>query len=775
MRSFLFSCIFLFLSLSVQGQNQLSGQVLSNLQEPLPFASVSLFPIQDSSAITGVITNENGVFIFPKVIPANYQLTIQMLGFQDWTQQVEITQDIDMGTLLLQEEIRELSTVEIVAEQSSLESHLGKKVLRIGADLSSTGSTALEALETIPSVTTTPKGEVQIRGNSNVIVYINGKETKRDPSSLKFIAAESIEKIEIITNPSAQYDAEGVGGIINIVYKQNHSSSQKLVLIANLNTLTNPFNLFPNGGANFSWTQKRFSFFIDLNHENSRSTETFSSKRTSHDEGLQHFESFTTQSGANKISNALTGFSFEPDSTSSFGLETSFSRWDMAYQTDRESIFGHLPPEYESTSILSNRTELENELWVNLSYEKTFKKRHNLAISLTSGGEIETNAEESEPLDLANEPSNVQRFLQSSDESESQRYYVAKADYELDLQKWGTVQAGFKGDLIRYQIFQSFLFYSDSISLPDNEFDMDMQKLGVYLIQKKKFKQLEYAVGLRIEHFSSEAYQVSDQKTFTQDYTRLFPSLQVQYLINDYDHTIGLNFTRRINRPGFFDLNPYVYYEDPLNLETGNPNLEPELSELLEVNYSRAWSHLNLDLTVYRRKTLNAIQKVIEPIDNNQTLASFANIGSSIRNGLELQLEYRPTPFFKTTATFVLAKHQYNDSENLINFNNRFTWAGRFKQELNLKRNWKVEFSELYRAPSYQIQRKTHENYYINAGIVKKLKNKRGSISLSMRDLFNTRQYWLSLQTDSLEVERRSKWQTRQVTLGLKYNLLGRQ
>jgi len=472
----LYFCLILSFTTNIQAQNNLFGKVITASNNKLEFATVILHPSQDSLDITGSITDKNGEFKFSNLSPKTYQLTIQMLGYKDWTKQIVLDEEVDLGQIILFEEAELLDVVQVVAEQSTIESHLGKKVLRIGKDLSTNGSNALEALDIIPSVTTTPRGQVQIRETSNVIIYINGKETKRDPTSLKFISAESLKKIEIITNPSAQHDADGVGGIINIVYKKNNSSSIKLELLSNLAVLTNPLNYSPNRGLNFSFSKKKISTFANISHDYSQYKDFVNSYRINFTDSLQRYENLTNQKGVGNVSNALIGFSFEPDSTSSFGLEANFSRWDMLDEITQVNNFEYRSLENESISLLSDRGEIENELWVNLSYEKTFHKKLNLKISLTAGGEDELNFTRSEDLELFGLALNAQQFILSSDELENQRYYQGNVDYELPLSKWGTLQAGLKLDIIKYHIFQKLELQSDVLDLPDNDFDMDMNK-----------------------------------------------------------------------------------------------------------------------------------------------------------------------------------------------------------------------------------------------------------------------------------------------------------
>lgn len=264
MKSILSLLLCLFCAFVLHAQHNLSGVVLTPDNTPIEFASISLYPIADSSNLTGGITAQNGAFQLSNLPTETYQITVQMLGYEDWTKQVTLSKSLNLGQIVLTEETLLLSEIEVVAQQSTVESHLGKKVLRIGQDLSTNGSNALEALEIIPSINTTPQGKIQIRGNSNVVIYINGKETKRDPATLKFISAETLEKIEVVTNPSAKYDAEGVGGIINLVYKKDKINNFKLETIANLGILTNPFYLSPNLGVNASLNREKVSFFTNV-------------------------------------------------------------------------------------------------------------------------------------------------------------------------------------------------------------------------------------------------------------------------------------------------------------------------------------------------------------------------------------------------------------------------------------------------------------------------------------------------------------------------------
>ncbi len=764
------------LSITTKAQNQLSGSITTIESKPIEYASVTLFALEDSTYVDGILTNKKGYFTFLNLKKGYYQLTIQMLGYEDWIKTINVIGDTSLKSISLKKQIETLNEVTVTAYQSVIENQLGKKVLRIGKDLTLTGSNVLEALDNIPSVATTPKGEIQIRGNSNVIIYINGKPTKRNPASLKFIAAESLEKIEIITNPSAKYDAEGVGGIINLVYKKDSSNVFKLELISNVTITTNPVSLNPSGGMNISFVKKNISFFTNLSSKYGKYENYIASKRSHFEDSLWRYENLLMYRDLGIVNSALTGFSIELDSTASIGLEVNFDRWDLKNDIEQRNIFDYRIGVDKEVLLPSKREELEHEVWINLTFEKKVAKKQFLKISLTGGGENETNFSESEDIKLNSLTADIQQFLRSSSETERQRYYQGELEYEVPFFNLGNIEMGVKADFVEYDICQEVNLYSDTLQLPKNDFDMDMQKLGIFITQKNKFKRLEYGLGLRLEQFSSKAFQESDQSTFTQDYIRLFPSIQLNYLLDKQrNNTLGINYTKRIKRPGFFNLNPYVTYEDPLNIETGNPALQPEIADLIELNYHQEWEQINMDLTIYSRNTKDAIQPIVRSIDNNRSLTTTTNIKKSRSTGLEFQLEYRPFKKFKTLNNFTWVQYQFEDAENEISYNRQRVWNVQLKQIWNFKKNWKVELSEMYRAPFYQIQQKTNAIYYINFGLSKKFNNKKGSFSFVVRDVFNTRQYINSFRTTELEIERSYKWQTRQIVIGYRYNFLKRE
>ncbi len=751
------------------GQHTISGKIIDITQKPIEFATISVCPISDTLKIKYIITDEKGMFHISELEKDNYNLVVQMLGFQDVEKRLYIDKKVILGEITLQEDIQKLDEVEITATTSILENRLGKKILRIGQDLTTTGSSALEAMERIPSVTTTRQGGLQIRGSSNIIIYINGKETTRDASTLQYIPAEVLEKIEVITNPSAKYDAEGVAGIVNIIYKRN---KKKPIKIDAIGTITIPLRL--RGGVSASYNRNLFSFFFNgsLGYNEYKTVDV--TQRTNENGVLRSYENGLTYNAIGKRRVLEGGVSYQPDSTLSVDFELNYDRWNDDSSVSQENTFVFEDPgENVSLSIFNRRKELEDEVTLSLSLTKDFEKKKKLQLFLIASGEDEDNSSRFDDLQIPPQlPDGDQLFLKSTDETESQRLYQIKLDYETPFFGFGKLETGIKVDNIRYEIFQNVVFQDNGNVLPDNKFSIKQEKYALYAIHKKSFEKFEYGVGARIEHFLGNGFQQSNQERFKQENTGIFPSVQLQYNIKERKQTLGFTYSRKINRPGFFDINPYVSFNDPLNLSTGNPDLDPEFASILELTYHLQLGTTSLDITGFYRQTDDIINRVIQQLGNNQTLETLANFDKRMNQGIEGQVEYNPKGIFKTFATFNLFHTSFNDDENNVAFNNTTTWRLRFSQELRFKNNWIATFSENVRGPRFGAQSKTEAQTYMDVGLAKKFKNGKGNISLNFRDIFNSRNYNTVIQGEGFRIENHYKWQTRTFSLGLKYTIL---
>ena len=523
------------------------------------------------------------------------------------------------------------------------------------------------------------------------------------------------------------------------------------------------------GGFNASINRDQFSFYTNVSVGRTKSKNHERTTRLNQTGILEQYQNEIDYHGTQRRRILSAGFSYEKDTTISMSFEMSYDRWDDRDSADQINSFSYRDSQSPLLNYFSNqKNELEDEAAFSYSLNKVFGLNQKLQLLLTADGEDENNFGSTNRFGAAMVPEEVLLALKQSDETEKQRLYQGKIDYEAPLFNFGTFETGIKVDYIQYDIFQRVLLQSNTTEIPDNDFSVNLKKYATYFLQRNQFKKLEYSFGVRVEQFSSDAIQRSNQETFQQNYVRVFPSGQLNYLLPDQSHTIGFIYSSRINRPGFFDLNPFVSYDDPLNLETGNPDLKPELAHLFELNYHKNYGDLSADFTLYRRQTNDVIQSHLILFDNNQTLQTYTNFAKRIDQGMEGQINYQ-NKVFKTAATFTFAQAKFKDIDNPIYFKKRTTWGFRLQQQFNLSKHWEIDFSETYRAPRFEPQRKIVAQYSMDFSISKKFNQKRGSLTLRFTDVFNTKEFVVQVKGNDFNIEKKYKWQTRRLTLGLRY------
>lgn len=746
------------------GQVTVSGKMIdSKTNEPLAFATGAFQSLTITDRLEGTYSDDKGAFEL-SLAQDRYTITFQTIGYENFVlSDIEITSTTDLGLIKMKVSKTELEEVVVRAELSYVENDLGKKTLHIGSDLANAGNTALNALESLPSVTTTINGAINVRGSQNVIIYINGRETKRDPKTLQFISADALTKIELITNPSAKYDAEGIAGIINLVYTK--SKSTKLDVFA---SITTPFR--GSVGLNASISSDKFALFVNASERRSRYENNDRQFRQTPNDSLVRYENVVTSFAHGLTREVTVGLSYESDTSFSIGFEANYLRWDDEADQDQSNHFSYENGSEESSLIKNDNLEIEDELTFTLSSEKNLSNNGSLKLQLTTGGEDEVNRTRYnlKNMDLTNSP--IGQSVNKSDETESQRYYQAKIDYNQSIADKVNLEVGLVSDLYDYNINQSLVFF-ESVMI-DNRFQVLQGKYAGYVLVENKRHRFEYALGIRFEAFKSKSIQKSTDSTFKQHFRNLFPSVQWKYSLGSPSHSIGFNFTRRINRPGFFDVSPFLSYTDPLNLETGNPFLKPEFGYLYELTYSNTVGKLTFDLTAFRRNTRNVIQQFTVPFDEDKLLVSYENLGVRNNDGFELSSSFDMSGKLKVEVASSAYRTVFSESDRTIFYQSRWNWQARVSERLRLEKGWSMDFSQYYRAPRYGIQSVTKEQLYLNASIQKSFSEKRGTVTLSISDIFNNRIFGSEIVGENFALDSRYKFQTQKIRLSLRYKIV---
>lgn len=753
----------------VTAQVSLVGTVTdATTGKPIPFSTVALFHPTDSTLVDGSIANDEGLFEIKNVNPGTYRLLVRSIGYEDLVRpKLDFSKDLDLGNLPLKESVQSLDAVVVSGERSSVETRLGMKVLNIGNDLSTAGATVTEALELLPSVSTDLDGNVNIRGSSNVIIFVNGKETRRDTKSLQYLSASALQKIEVITNPSAKYDAEGVGGIINIIYKKDSEADFKMETFMGITT---PYRL--TGGLNTQVSSQKLTGYLNANVRRSHYENRDERVRVNESADPLRYENLISASGKGRYANITAGLTYEIDTSFSLNFEYNYDRWLDPEDQVQNNNFLFTDGRDERLSIFNKTRELEDEMSLSFSLDKEWSEERSLKLLFNGGGEVEDNESfyNLQGVDLIGTP--LEQTISQSKETENQAIYQLTIDYTSPFASFGAIETGVKFDHIKYDITQNLDFVSDELFLPDNEFTITLKKYAGYLIHKKEWKQFEYGLGVRLEHFESDGLQITTGERNRQEVTRLFPNVQMVYRPSSA-HQFAYNYSRRINRPGFFDLNPFVSFADPLILETGNPDLEPEFAHNHEVTYQLNQEKFGLDLTGFQRTTTNVIQEVVTAFDDERLLYTLANFGKQLNRGVEVSANYEPLKVLELIGNFSWyhTRFEADEGDVEVRFNNQGTWQANFRQRLNLKGDWSLELIEYYQAPRIGIQAEDLENTYINLALRKSFNNKRAVLTLNFQDIFDTRVFKSRLAGPDFLIDNLFKFQSRKLSLELRYKI----
>jgi len=753
----------------MQAQVNIKGKVVQEKGEkPLAFSSVMLLSSADSALVDGTITDENGEFFIYEVGTDPYLLLIKRIGFKDNLISAQrYSTDTDLGLIVMKEDVTELDEVVVTGRRSTMETQLGKRVLNIGEDLSATGASVIEALERLPSVSTDIQGNINIRGSSNVIIYVNGKETRRDSRSLRLLGAAALQKIEVITNPSAKYDAEGVGGIINLVFKKDASKNFKL---ETMTSITSPYRL--GLGVNNQVSSQKFTGYLNASINRSRYENSEDQIREQASGDLRRYENLVSGLGRGRTTHITTGLTYDHDTTFSVNMEFNYWRWIDPEDREQVNNFLYSDNSQQQIRIANYSRELEDEITFSLSLDKRWSDEHELKLLINAGGEDEGNTAlyNLGGTDLAGTP--LSQSINSSEETENQRVYQFTLDYTRPFFGFGSLETGGKFDYIDYDISQSLDFVSDALFLPQNDFGIILKKYAYYVIHQKKWSKFEYGIGARLEHFSTKANQLSIGAFNEQSVTKLFPSVQLLYRHNN-EHHLAFNYSKRINRPGFFDLNPFVSFTDPLVLSTGNPNLEPEFADSYELSYQLNKENFSLEATGFNRVTTNLIQQTVAQFDEDRLLLSYANYGKRVNSGVELSSIVQVLKVLELSGDFSLYSTSFesNEGDVEVRFNNQTTWQLGTRQRLTLSDDLTVELSQTYRAPRIGVQSRDLEYYYVNAAFRKSFGNNRAVLTLNFQDIFDTRIFNSEVKGEDFLINNSYKFQTRRLTLELRYKL----
>jgi len=730
-------------SFSQYAQNnskRITGKLIESFnEEPIAFATVLVFEKGTRTNITGVSTDMDGAFEI-NLNTEDVDVELSFIGFETkvLTDVIFINGLADLGVIKLNQG-EFLDEVTIRAEKSTTEFKLDKRVFNVGKDLSSTGMGALQLLNNVPSVNVSIEGQVSLRGSSGVQILIDGKPSilADDPSnSLSTITAEMVERVEVITNPSAKYDAEGTSGIINIVLKKDEKKGINGSVSLNVGVPNNH-----SIGFSINRRSEKFNLFAQLGvgyREQPNDKENINKDLVNN----TTIESIGEEFRNENYYNIILGTDYHIDDTNVITLSGNY-----AYEIEDQPSSTDFSYYDSSNTLISawNRdetTEATNPKWqYELQYKKDFKDHKNHDLLFSVQGQFFGKDQESE-FEVTPTFGDAE-FNNQQTETEFQRSdFTVKLDYTKPFSDKTTLETG--AQYVTNEVGNDYTvrnFIDDEwVTDPNltNNFEYDQKVLGVYATGAYEGKAWGVKLGLRLENTDLNTFLTNTDEKNAQNYTDLFPSGHISYKFNEEISLQG-GYSTRIYRPRLWDLNPFFNIRNDFNIRMGNPDLQPEYTDSFEVTSIFIVPKASFNLGVYYRYTTDVIERVTY-FEDNVSITRPENIGTDNTTGLELNAKYSPWSWFSLLGDFNFSFFDRNGEFEDQNFDfNGERWTSRMTGKFKLPADFEIELTGNFQSKYKTLQGEISQNTYADFGLRKKVAKGKLVLSASIRDMFNSR------------------------------------
>jgi hypothetical protein len=794
MKKILFS-ILLFCAYSQMHAADVKGKIIdAKSNRPLDFVNVALLEPGSEKIVSGAVSDIDGNFTIPSVKNGKYNLHVSFLGYHSYNQNVAVSdgKSIDLGSIKLQEDSQVLSEVEVVGQGSQMRFEIDRRVFSVDQNIAAAGGSATEVLENIPSVEVDQEGNISLRNNESVEIWINGKPAGLTADNrgqiLQQMPAESIESIELITNPSAKFNPEGTAGIINLVLKKERKAGY--YGSANLGAIySDGAGLSGNGGVNINYNSSNVDMYANIGYRNMRRQSDGLSKLTRFDDNgniflIQNQNSYNSGSFHGLFLRA--GIDYHINKKNTIGL----SGFGMLGGGDSDNTIlytlDNMNGASDKFSSLNNSKNNRNNFNINLDYRHEFDKPGtdlmvNLSYSKFDGkGDNYYNYIYEEPL--AYESKTSQHSNNGNDRIQF------KVDYTNKMTETGRLELGWQSHFQNSNDKTNGFNLLTNAELPGyyNVFDYQEQVHAAYVTYGERFwNKFSVQAGLRAEYLDRSAgmKQYDEDGNLVEDaipykpYFQLFPSFYLGYSISERDE-IQLNYTRRVNRPRGWRINPYRDYSDSTNVSFGNPWLTPEFSSAFEFNYMKTWDNHSLSSSLYYRYTNDVIQR-ISYIAPKSMESTFMNVTRSSDAGLELVSRNRFFKILNLTSSLnfyyrkvneATYKNPLNNLEEFIPYSEGFSWNGRMMANLLFSPTFSGQVTGNYSSPRVMAQGEQKARYSVDLGLRKSFFNRKLNVNLMVRDLFNSRNNKSTTYGNGFERYNESRWMSRMYGVTLTYN-----
>ncbi|WP_166921970.1 outer membrane beta-barrel family protein [Flavobacterium poyangense] len=777
---FLFTSFYNYAQQPPNGKNKvkITGKVFEKVsKQPLEYATISIMNPNDTKVLAGGITNPKGEFEVA-VAPGTYDIKIEFISFKPTEiKQKSIQNDTNLGAVNLSEDAAQLSEVVVRAEKSTVEIKLDKKVYNVGQDMMVKGGTVSDVLDNVPSVSVDTEGNVSLRGSDNIRILIDGRPSNaiNVAEALRQLPADAIDKVEVITNPSARYDAEGGSGLINIILKKGKNQGFNGTFIASTG-LPETFGL----SANLNYKTEKLNYFTTAGYNH----------RTNEGGGLTNTEYFN-EDGSTKnfldedrdTKRTRDGFNGRA------GIEWTVAPntfWTNAinYQKntgeDRDLInFNNFDANYNFTgsTYRLNKGDTSSD---NIEYTSNLIKNFN-----DKGHKLTVDASISKNRDDNNSFITGSQNYNSTLNDQVQKQVLLQADYVLPISKGSQFEAGYKGSFgdlnNEYYVLDPF-----GVKLTDlsNTLEYKENINAIYTQYGFKVNKFSYLFGLRWEDTNIQVNLLDTKEFNTKKYNNLFPSAFISYEISDQSNFTA-SYSKRVSRPRGRFMNPAVNYSSNINIFKGNPDLDPALTDKYDIGYIKRWDKLTFNTSAYFENTKDVFSFVRTPNGNKVNgipviESKPINLGNEQKFGFEFTLNYTPSKKWRLNSNFnfynvkTTGENTYKDlntgalvTQNLDN--QATTWFARINSKLTLPYKIDWQLTAMYNGSQKTAQGKSLDMFGMNTALSKDVLKDKATIAFNISDIFNSRIMRSYTYLDNQTSYNEMQWRKRQFNLSFTY------
>jgi len=766
-----------------------SGKIIeAETNQPLEYATISFFSKAENKIIGGGITDLQGEFKI-KTTPGAYDIYIEYFSFMGITKlNINLNQDTNFGSLKMKADLQALDAVDIIAEKTTVEIKLDKKIYNVGKDLTVRGGSVSDVLDNVPSVSVDIEGNVALRGNENVRILINGKPSGlvglNSTDALRQLPADAIEKVEIITSPSARYDAEGTAGILNIILRRskilglngaiiiNTGYPDQLGASGNINYRTGNVNIFNNSG--YSYVKNPGSSGVESEFFNTEYDENGILVQDLPNTFRNEYRTFERLRNG---FNSNTGIEWYIDPTTSLTTAFLVRKSDNSNESFNRAQTLDLTGAVISESVRYDpETETDQTKQFSINFDKQF--HGNSEHRLTFDFQVE-NSSEDEGSIIYNDGIAAERVRTI----EEQNRILIQSDFTLPISENTRFEIGYNGRFSSNNTDFSLEFLEENAFVLDTDVSNNLNYKedvnAIYTQYGSKLKDtFSFLLGLRMEATDVTIKQLSSNDYSNSNYIGLFPTINLGYEFSETQNlTIG--YSRRISRPRSRYLNPFPSRSSAANIFQGNPNITPSYSNGVDVGYLNTFDKVTLNTSFYYNHATDVFTYVSEDtgeevVINGESVPVIRrgpiNLAEDDRLGFEFTLTYRPLEKWNMNANFNLyrsaIKGNYNglsyDSENLgwfVRLNNKYTLPGNIE--------WQTRLS--YTGPRVDAVNRREGIFSSNMAFSKDLYNEKASISININDLLNTQRRNLESTTPTFYSNGYYRWRVRSISLSFTY------